>query len=107
MTKRDIMKVIKAANVNSDIKWEVESTKNNGIIVLTNTYDKAVHFTIKKCGWQDEEMISEWISIRDDMMSENVGALIKGSDRWSDFDEWEAGIEQAVRKTVKYFYYCY
>lgn len=101
MTKKEMMGIIKENNINKDIRWAVDSTKNNGIIVITNDYSDEVRFTITKIAY-DEEI--EGITIKDDFTESTVGMLLKGDDRWSDFREWDEGIGSAVKATVKSFY---
>ena len=101
MTKKEMMGIIKANNINKDIKWDVSSTKDNGIVVIENDYSDEVRFTITKIAY-DEEI--EGITIRDDFTESTVAMLLKGNDRWSDFREWDEGIRSAVKATVKSFY---
>lgn len=101
MTKKEIMGIIKENNINKDITWDVDSTKNNGIIVITNDYGKEVRFTIKKIMCASE---TEGLTVRDDFTASTVAMLLKGDDRWSDFKEWDEGIEKAVKATVRSFY---
>ena len=100
MTKKDIMAIIRANNINKDIKWDAHSTKNNGIVVITNDYSEEVKFTITKHMYDDIEAIS----VRDNFAGMTVGTLLKGDDRWSDFSEWDNGVEMAVKATVRSFY---
>ena len=104
MTKRKMMTLINAFNVNRDIKWDVQTTKGNGIVVLTNDYADEVEFVITKVAVDDGEDIMEWIKVRDTFMGTTVAFLIKGSDRWSDFKEWDDGLGKAIVHTVKSFY---
>ena len=101
MTKKEMMAIIKANNINKDIKWDVDSTKNNGVVVITNDYADEVNFTITKIAYDDEVA---GISVRDDFTESTVTLLLKGDDRYSDFTEWDEGISQAVKAVVKSFY---
>lgn len=104
MTKRKMMTLINAFNVNRDIKWDVQTTKGNGIVVLTNDYADEVEFVITKVAVDDGEDIMEYIKVRDAFMGMTVTYLIRGTDRWSDFDKWDDGLGKAIVHTVKSFY---
>jgi hypothetical protein len=102
MTKPEIKKIINDINTNKDIKWNVlENTPNK--IVLTNSYDRSIRFTIEvkesKHEWDDEN----WIVVKDNLTGATVYVLIQGEDRWSDYKETEQGLIQAVKITVAYF----
>lgn len=103
MTKANIKAIIKENNQNADIKWDVHSTKDNGIVIITNDYADEVEFTITKNAGED----FEWLSVKDAFMKDTVALLIKGDTRWDDFKEWDEGIGQAVKAVVNHFYYCY
>lgn len=103
MEKRKIMAIINANNINKDIKWKAHSTKNNGIVVLTNDYAKEVEFVIQKIATEEEE----WVRTRDTFLGTTVTLLLKGNNSWSDFAEWDEGIERAVTSAVRSFYNYY
>ena len=94
MTKSSILAHINASNTNKDIKWYIlERTDEK--IVLTNSYDKCVKFTIK--------IENDGIHIVDDHMIYSVGYLLKGDTRWDDCNDDETGIWLALKSTVNYF----
>ena len=37
----------------------------------------------------------------------NIGVLLYGTDRWSDFSEMECGLRKAIKLVVEHFYYYY
>lgn len=100
MTKRKIMTIINAFNVNRDIKWHVESSKGNGITILTNDYAEEVEFVITKVAVDD----LEFIKVRDTFRGATVTLLERGTSRWSDFEDWDDGLGKAIVHTVKSFY---
>ena len=93
MTNAHIKTIIGAVNTNKDIKWEIaENTPEK--IVLTNSYDKCVKFTIK--------IGDEFITIKDDHGT-RCDYLSKGDTRWDDYKNNIDGIHLAIRSTVNYF----
>lgn len=102
MTKPEIKKIIDDSNTNKDIKWSIiENTPTK--IVLTNSYDESIRFTIEvkksKYEWDDEN----WIEVKDNLTGAMVYVLIQGDDRWSDYKETDQGLIQAVKIAVAYF----
>ena len=98
MTKKNILAIIYENNENKEIEWNVESNTKNQI-VITNTYDKSVRFTIS--------FVGDGIKVYDNHEEKCIGFLIKGTEFYADFSDDEVGISQAVKKIVRHFYYCY
>ena len=102
MKKQDIMKVIKETNTNPDIKWSIlENTDTK--IVLTNSYDKCINFSIQV----KHDYLEEWITVRDEHMGCTVSMLMKGDSRWDDYKETEQGIIFAIQHAVHEFNHRY
>ena len=94
MNKATIKHTIIGVNTNKDIKWDVaENTPER--IVLTNSYDKCVKFTIK--------IGADCITVRDDHMFHAVEYLLKGDSRFDDYNNDIDGIKLAIKATVNYF----
>ena len=94
MTKSSILAYINAANTNKSIKWYIVE-KTDDKIVLTNSYDTCVKFTIK--------IANDGIIVVDDHMVHSVCYLLKGDNRWDDYAEDEDGILLALKSAVNYF----
>nr|DAE72251.1 MAG TPA: hypothetical protein [Caudoviricetes sp.] len=100
MTKEQILKIINKENENSEIKWEVVKNTRS-LIVITNNYDKDIEFKIE-VSTKNNIIITDvngWIH--------NIGVLLYGTDRWSDFSEMECGLRKAIKLVVEHFYYYY
>lgn len=94
MTKATILHTIINVNANKDIKWDViEKTPEK--IVLTNSYDACVKFTIK--------IGDDCITVRDNHMGDAVTYLFKGDSRFDDYNNDLDGIMLAIKATVHYF----
>lgn len=94
MTKATILAHIKAANTNKDIKWYV-AEKTDNKIVLTNSYDTCVMFTI---AFEDDCII-----VTDEHMGHAVDYLYKGESRWDDYKNDDDGVMLAIKSAVRYF----
>lgn len=100
MTKKQILDVINKENENSEIKWKVVKNTRN-LIVITNDYDKDIEFKIEVSS-ENNIIITDvngWIS--------DMGLLLFGTDRWSDFSDMECGLRKAIKLVVHHFYYYY
>ena len=98
MTKTMIKEIINGVNTNKDIKWDVvENTSEK--IVLTNSYDKCVKFTIK--------IGDEFITIKDDHIGHAVDYLSKGDTRYDDYKNDTDGVRLAIKATVNHFNHTY
>ena len=98
MTNTEIKNIINEVNTNPDIKWSI-SKNTDTEIVLTNSYDNCVSFTITV----KHQAGDEWIVVRDNHMDKRVALLIQGDDRWSDYTYIEHGIKMAIEAAVYYF----
>ena len=94
MTKATIKQTIIGVNTNKDIKWYV-AEKTADKIVLTNSYDKCVKFTIK--------IGADCITVHDDHMFYAVEYLLKGDSRFDDYNNDIDGIKLAIEAAVNYF----
>lgn len=94
MTKAEIKSIINGVNTNKDIKWNVEENTLEKI-VLTNSYDKCVKFTIK--------IGADCITVRDNHMGNAVEYLLKGDSRYDDYNNDIDGVRRATKATVNYF----
>lgn len=98
MTKKDILSIINENNVNNEITWNVEKNTQKEIII-SNDYMGVVKFSIK--------FIEKDIKIVDETQKDIVIYLIHGNRWYCDFENTEEGIEKAVAKIVRYFYFLY
>ena len=98
MTKTDILSIINENNVNNEIIWNVEKNTKKEIII-SNDYMGGVKFSIK--------IVEKDIEIVDETQKSIVTYLIQGHEFYCDFENQEVGIENAVAKIVRYFYYVY
>lgn len=100
MTKEQILKIINKENENSEIKWEVIKNTRS-LIVITNDYDKDIEFKIEVSAKNNIIItdVNGWMH--------NIGILLYGTDRWSDFSELECGLRKAIKLAVEHFYYYY
>lgn len=98
MTKAMIKEIINGVNTNKDIKWDVvENTSKK--IVLANSYDECVKFTIK--------IGTDCITVRDNYMGVAVEYLLKGDSRYDDYNNDIEGVRLAIKATVNYFNHIY
>ena len=98
MTKANIKAIIAGANTNKDIKWDVaENTPEK--IVLTNSYDKCVKYTIK--------ISEDCITVRDNHMGTAVAYLFKGDSRFDDYNNDDDGLRIAITAAVRNFNHTY
>lgn len=98
MTKQFIMDIINWVNPNRDIKWSI--LKNTAKeIILTNSYDKCVKYTISI----NHQGADEWISVRDNHMDRLVGCFLQGDDNCSDYTYIDHGIKLAIEEAVENF----
>ena len=100
MTKKQILNIINKENENTEIKWEVIKNTRS-LIVLTNDYDKDIEFKIEVLDENDIKItdVNRWVH--------NIGLLLFGTDRWSDFSDRECGLRKAIKLAVEHFYYYY
>ena len=94
MTSMDIVRLVDKVNTNKQIRWEVLENEPNKI-VLTNSYDKCVKFTIK--------VVDDGITVLDNHMLYGVAYLCKGKSRWDDYQDDAEGVRLAITTTVDYF----
>ncbi len=102
MTKTEIMRAITESNTNKDIKWSILKNMNTEI-VLTNSYDPCVNYSIKVCSDSGDE----WVGIRDNHMKSTVGVLTRGYTRWDDYKDTEHGIKMGIAMAVRNFHSTY
>lgn len=94
MNKATIKQTISGANTNREIKWDIaENTAEK--IVLTNSYDKSVKFTIK--------VNADCITVRDNLMGNAVEYFFKGDTRFDDYANDDDGVKRAIKSAVIYF----
>ena len=94
MNKATIKQTISEANTNKEIKWGVaENTAEK--IVLTNSYDKGVKFTIK--------IGAGFITVRDNLIGNAVEYFFKGDSRFDDYANDDDGVKRAIKAAVIYF----
>ena len=94
MTCNEIKRIIDDANTNERIVWTVaENTPEQ--IVLTNSYDRSVKFTILNCDTH--------IVVRDRNAGVAIEYLFKGDGKADDYNDDETGIRMAIKAAVKYF----
>ena len=98
MTNVEIRIAINNANTNKDIRWSI--VKNTPTeIVLTNSYDKCVNFSIRV----DHDDDDEWVIVRDNHMETTVGLFCKGLNIWDDYNTTEQGLTMGVESAVRNF----
>lgn len=102
MTKEQIRWIIKKANTNGVIKWTVIENAPKKVI-LTNDYDKSVHYTIEAIEMEDYE----YIRVTDDLQGTTVSVLLRGCKPWDDYCERQQGIRMGIITAVRHFNYCY
>lgn len=98
MTNSTIKNIINGVNTNPDINWGI-ALNTPYKIVLTNSYDKCVNYSIR-VHHQDGD---EWISVRDNHMDRLVGCYLHGHDIYSDYTYIEHGIQMAIEEAVENF----
>ena len=106
MNKNDIMTVINQANTNADIKWSILENAESKI-VLTNSYDTCVKYTIEVKREVEDGLNEEWITVRDNHMQCTVAMLMKGDTRWDDYKDTKHGIILAIQHAVHNFNHLY
>lgn len=98
MKKTDIMSIINKVNTNKNIRWSISKNTDTEII-LTNSYDTAIKYSIKVKSEDGEE----WITVRNEHMNTRCGMLLQGEDRWSDYTDTERGLEMGIETAVMNF----
>ena len=98
MTNTNIMQVINTHNTNKNIKWSILKNTDTEI-VLTNSYDKCVNYSVKVCSDSEDE----WVGVKDNHMRSTVCVLTRGYTRWDDYKETEHGIAMALAAAVENF----
>lgn len=102
MKRTEITKIVKSVNQNEDIKWSVIENKKD-LIAITNDYDEGIRFEIRLHQGEGRD-----IKITDENgWKHDVDYMLGGDDWFHDFRDEEKGIEEAIKKVVRFFYYYY
>ena len=102
MTNIAIKDIINATNTNRQIVWDI-AVNTPYKIVLTNSYDNCVSYSIK-VGREGQD---QWISVRDNHMDKTVAFFIGDESNWGDYTETEQGVKMAIESAVRNFNYMY
>jgi len=98
MTNTAIKTTIDKANTNKDIRWSIVHNAN-GIVTLTNDYDKCISYSIRVASFDNEE----YILVTNNHLESTVGSFWYGVDYY----DLEDGIALGIKTAVRNFNYIY
>ena len=91
MTNTAIKAIIEKANTNHEVKWSIVYN-DNGIIELTNSYDKCISYSIRLASFDNEE----YVLVTNNHLDSTVDSFWHGVDYYDTEHGITLGIKTAV-----------